>query len=115
MSALRPIILVVLVGYGYLVGAPTDATSIKVYLAAVGVGLLFAAGAVAATRVEVDRLTGKAFTVCGLGFVAVWLIAVAARLVFIWLVENNQWGPQRVRHLHDHQPRRLRRHRAVLS
>ena len=92
MSALRPIIMVVLVGYGYLAGAPTDATSVKVYVAAVGVGLLFAAGAVAATRVEIDRLTGTAYTVCGLGFVTVWLVAVAARLVFIWLVENNLWA-----------------------
>ncbi|MEO5743900.1 MAG: hypothetical protein ABIQ53_04825 [Terracoccus sp.] len=92
MSALRPIIMVVLVGYGYLAGAPTDATSVKVYLAAVGVGLIFAAGSVATTRVEVDRLSGKAYTVCGLGFVAVWLVAVAARLVFIWLVENNLWA-----------------------
>ena len=92
MSALRPIIMVAVVGYGYLAGAPTDATSVKVYLAAVGVGLLFAAGAVATTRVELDRITGKAYTVCGLGFVAVWLVAVAARLVFIWLVENNLWA-----------------------
>lgn len=92
MSALRPIIMVVAVGYGYLAGAPTDATSVKVYLAAVGVGLVFAAGAVTATRVEIDRLTGKPFTVCGLGFVAVWLLAVTTRLVFIWLVENNGWA-----------------------
>lgn len=92
MSAVRPILMVALVGYGYLAGAPTDATSVKVYLAAVGVGLLFAAGAIATTRVEIDRHSGKAFTVCGLGFVAVWLVAVAARLVFIWLVENNVWA-----------------------
>ena len=92
LSAWRPIIMVVLVGYGYLAGAPTDATSVKVYLAAVGVGLTFAAGAVVFTRVEVDRLTGRAYTVCGLGFVTVWLVAVAARLTFIWLVENNLWA-----------------------
>ncbi len=92
LSALRPILMVAAVGYAYLAGAPTDATSVRVYLAAVGVGLLFAAGAVAATRVEVECPTGQAFTVCGLGFVAVWLVAVAARLVFIWLVENNLWA-----------------------
>ncbi len=92
MSTLRPILMVVGVGYGYLAGAPTDTSSLKVYLAAVGVGLLFAAGAVATTRVEVDRLTGTASTICGLGFVTVWLVAMAARLAFIWLVENNLWA-----------------------
>lgn len=84
-----PLLSVVGFGYGYLHGAPTARPELWLYAAAVGLGLVFGALATATTRVDRDATSGKVMTTCGTGFVATWLVALAARLVFIWAVEHD--------------------------
>lgn len=84
-----PLLSVLGVGYGYLAGAPTGRPELWLYAAGLGLGLLFAAAAAATTGVERDRVTGAVMTTCGAGFAATWLVALAARLVFIWAVEHD--------------------------
>jgi membrane protein CcdC involved in cytochrome C biogenesis len=85
----RPLVTVAAFGFFYLRDAPT-ATHGEWSLYAIGValGLVFGAIAVATTRMELDTSTGKVMTTCGAGFVATWLVALAARLVFIWSATN---------------------------
>ncbi|SIR95376.1 hypothetical protein [Williamsia sterculiae] len=101
-AIIRPLLMVAGVGYFYLKDAPTDATSLRVYAVGAAVGLVFAGIAAAVTRV-VRTSDGNLATRCGLGFVAIWLIAVVARLGFVWSVENvasfhNWFGVQMITH-----------------
>lgn len=80
-----PLISVGAFGWFYLEDAPT-ATHGEWSLYAIGIalGLVFGAVATLTTRMELDTVTGKVMTTCGLGFLVTWLVALAARLAFIW-------------------------------
>ncbi|MBT0567683.1 hypothetical protein [Williamsia sp. CHRR-6] len=90
-----PIALAGVFGMAYLKTAPTDHNSMMVYGVALGLGLVFALIAAATTRMFTDRETGSIMTRCGLGFVAVWAVAVAARIGFVWATTDitafRQW------------------------
>lgn len=91
-----PLVSVGIFGYSYLKDVPTNsAGEWAVYGTAVALGLVFGAIATLTTTVERDATTGKIMTICGAGFLTTWGVAVVARLVFIWGVEN-------VGTLHDH-------------
>ena len=77
------------VGYGYLRNVPTGGHEIAAYVVAGLLALTFGAAAIATTRVHWSPSRASVMTTCGAGFVAVWVIAVAARLGFIWEVEHN--------------------------
>lgn len=77
------------VGYGYLRHVPTGSHDIAAYVAAGVLALTFGASAIATTRVHWSASRAAVMTTCGVGFVAVWVLAVAARLGFIWEVEHN--------------------------
>lgn len=84
-----PLLSVIGFGYGYLNGAPTGRPELWLYAAAIGLGLVFGAVATATTGMERDAATGKVMTTCGAGFVATWLVALAARLAFVWAAEHD--------------------------
>ena len=84
-----PLLSVAGFGYGYLSDAPTGRPELWLYAAAIGLGLVFGAVATATTGMERDRTTGRIMTTCGAGFVATWLVALGARLAFIWAVEHD--------------------------
>jgi hypothetical protein len=84
---LRSVGLVGGFGVYYGLGAPTGRPELWAYAVALGLGLVFAAIATAFTKVERDRVSGKVMTVCGVGFVATWVVALAARLVFVWCAD----------------------------
>ncbi|MBB2891722.1 hypothetical protein [Flexivirga oryzae] len=88
-SVLRPLLMIVGVGFFYLRGMPTDRSELWLYAAGLGIGLLCGAVATVFTRIERDAVTGKVMTVSGVGFAATWLVVVAARLAFVWEAEHN--------------------------
>lgn len=77
------------VGYGYLRHVPTGSHEIAAYVVAGVLALTFGGAAIATTRVHWNASRAAVMTTCGAGFVAVWVLAVAARLGFIWEVEHN--------------------------
>jgi lysylphosphatidylglycerol synthetase-like protein (DUF2156 family) len=87
-AMLRPLVLVLVVGALYLRDTPVDTGGeLAAYAVAVGLGLVFGLAATAATRLERED-GGRVSTVTGAWFVAVWVVAVACRLVFIATVEH---------------------------
>jgi lysylphosphatidylglycerol synthetase-like protein (DUF2156 family) len=91
-ALLRPLIMVGVFGFIYLRAMPLDNTAeLAAYGVAVVLGLVFAAAATLATRVERER-DGGIFTVTGPAFLVVWALAMLARLAFIWSVENVDWA-----------------------
>lgn len=103
-SLVRPLAVVGGVGYGYLSGAPTGHSELWLYGAGVGLGLVFAALATLFTGMERDAVTHKVMTVCGTGFVVTWVVALAARLVFVWEAEHNTgFRTQLGTFMYDHQ------------
>ena len=94
---LRPVLLAGGIGYYYLSDMPLKTSGEwTLYAAGLAVGLLFAAGTTLATRIEVDATTGKVVTICGAGFVAVWVLAVAARLAFVYSTDHISWVRENV-------------------
>lgn len=91
-----PLVSVGIFGFSYLKDVPPNsAGEWAVYGTAVALGLVFGAIATLTTTVERDATTGKIMTIGGTGFLITWRVAVVARLLFIWSVEN-------VGTLHDH-------------
>ncbi len=85
-----PLISVTIFGFLYLKDAPTDSVDFVVYAVALALGLAFGWAATATTKVEHNSAKGGAiYTRAGVGFAAVWLLALAARVVFIVLAEHN--------------------------
>ncbi|MGJ0118563.1 hypothetical protein ACQ7HM_05080 [Williamsia sp. MIQD14] len=83
-----PVLAVGGFGYAYLKDAPTDHNSIVLYLIGAAIGALFALPAYASTAMWADRSTGKVMTRCGIAFLGVWLVAMAARIGFVWAVSD---------------------------
>ncbi|MCX6470146.1 MAG: hypothetical protein NTW76_12640 [Corynebacteriales bacterium] len=84
-----PVLAVAGFGYAYLKDAPTDHNSIVLYLVGAGIGAVFGLLAYFATAMWADRSTGKIMTRCTTAFVSVWLVAMAARIGFVWAVSDN--------------------------
>ncbi len=83
-----PILAVSGFGYSYLKDAPTDHNSVLLYLVGAVIGIVFGALAYASTAMWSDRTTGQIMTRCGGAFVAVWLVAMVARIGFVWAVSD---------------------------
>ncbi|MGU3291326.1 hypothetical protein [Williamsia sp. M5A3_1d] len=83
-----PVLAVAGFGYAYLKDAPTDHNSIALYAVGGAIGALFALLAYASTAMWADRSTGNVMTRCGIAFVGVWLVAMAARIGFVWAVSD---------------------------
>ncbi|GAA2060611.1 hypothetical protein [Williamsia deligens] len=83
-----PVLAVAGFGYAYLKDAPTDHNSIVLYLVAAAIGAVFALVAHASTAMWADRATGKVMTRCGIAFLGVWLVAMVARIGFVWAVSD---------------------------
>jgi hypothetical protein len=82
-----PLISVAAFGFFYLKDAPGASVDWLVYLAGAMIGA--AAGVVAARTTGVGRdENGTAFTVCGKGFAATWLVMSVVRIAFIVAVEH---------------------------
>jgi hypothetical protein len=92
------------VGFAYLEKAPSDAHSLAAYAVAIGVGLVFAGLATASTRSWIDASTGKRMTQCGIAFLAVWALAMLARVAFVWAVTDvdpfRTWVGEQMASLH---------------
>lgn len=85
-----PLISVAIFGFFYFKDAPTDSVDFVVYAVALALGLAFGWAATATTQVERNPAKGGLiYTRAGVGFAAVWLLALAARVVFIVLAEHN--------------------------
>jgi hypothetical protein len=85
----RPLVMCAVIGYIYLQGAPTQTVDYVVYAVGALIGAFLGVVAYLNTRVEREP-SGQVKTICGLGFVAVWVAAVALRIAFIALSEHNQ-------------------------
>jgi len=86
-----PLISVAIFAYFYVKDAPNDSVDYVVYAVAVALGLAFGWAATATTKVEKNPAKGGAiYTRAGIGFASVWLLALAARVLFITLAEHNQ-------------------------
>ena len=84
---LYPLLSCAAFGFFYLKDAPTDSVDWLVYLAGALIGA--GAGVVAARVTGVERDgKGAAFTVCGRGFAATWLVMSVVRIAFIVAVEH---------------------------
>ncbi|GAA1459342.1 hypothetical protein [Williamsia maris] len=83
-----PVLAVSGFGYSYLKDAPTDHSSVMLYLVGAAIGLVFGVLAYASTAMWADRTTGSIMTRCGAAFVAVWLVAMVARIGFVWAVSD---------------------------
>lgn len=84
-----PVLAVAGFGYAYLKDAPTDHNSIVLYLVSAGIGAVFGLLAYFATAMWADRSSGTIMTRCTTTFVSVWLVAMAARIGFVWAVSDN--------------------------
>lgn len=83
-----PLLAVAGFGYSYLHAAPTSGPDLIVYAAGATIGVLFGIAAAACTGIRRDASTGRILTVSGIGFVAIWFVAMAVRIGFIWSVDN---------------------------
>ena len=90
-KVLMPIATVSAIGYFYLKGMPTQHVDVVVYLVGAAIGLACGVIATFTTGVERDPASGQVHTRCGVGFVAIWTVVVAARVAFIYFAEHNTW------------------------
>ncbi|MFJ2958071.1 hypothetical protein [Streptomyces sp. NPDC087270] len=90
-KVLMPLVSVSVIGYFYLRGAPTHTVDLVVYLVGAAVGVVCGGIATLTTGVERDRGSGRVYTRCGAGFVAIWSVVVALRVAFIYLSEHDAW------------------------
>jgi hypothetical protein len=75
----------------YLSRAPAHRYDVYLYLLAAAAGCGFGALATATTGVERDPGAGRLYTRCGPAFAATWAIAMGARVVFIWALQDMPW------------------------
>jgi hypothetical protein len=86
-TMLMPIGAAVVVGYCYLRNVPTNGSSMVLALAGAAVGMAAGLAAIAFMRVRRDS-DGALYTVCGAGYLAVWVVVLAARIGFIYGSEH---------------------------
>jgi hypothetical protein len=80
---LLPVAIVAGVGFKYLRSMPSGSTPHLLEAAGAGTGLLFGLGAVALIKVRRDA-DGRAATVAGWPYAALWTVALAMRLGFAY-------------------------------
>lgn len=88
-ALIRTMVICGVVGYSYLRNIPTDAHDLLAYAAAGVLAIAFGGAAIAFTTIHWSDVRQRVVTRCGVGFLAVWLLAVALRLGFIWQVEHD--------------------------
>jgi hypothetical protein len=72
----------------YLSRAPAHRYDLYLYLVAAAVGGGFGALATATTAMERDLEVGRLYTRCGPAFAAIWAVAMATRVAFIWALQD---------------------------
>lgn len=88
-SLARPLLITAALGGTYLTTMPFSGVgNLLTYLAGLAVGVGFGIAAAASTKVDRDPATGAIYTVCGRGFLMVWLVAMCLRLAFVWAVTD---------------------------
>lgn len=90
-----PVKLLLPVGFvlyvGYLILTDMAFTRPNITVASIGTGIGVAIGLLllASMRVERDPGNRKAYTRAGLFYLAIWLVVLVGRLIFIWQVDTN--------------------------
>lgn len=84
----KPLLMSAGFGWFYLKDAPMMHVDYVVYAVGALIGVVFGLVATTTTRLERDA-AGTVRTVCGLGFLSIWVAAVAVRVVFISLAEHD--------------------------
>jgi hypothetical protein len=79
-----PLILVGAIGAKYLTALPSSSMSHLIELGGLAVGLAFGLTSVALVKVEGDPQTGRPVTTAGIGYAAVWSLALAGRMAFAY-------------------------------
>jgi hypothetical protein len=88
-SVVLPLGIIAFVCFQYLHGIPTNAASLAFVAAGalIGIGIGFAL--LATIRVERDG-SGKGYTRAGLGYLAIWVALLAARLGFVYEIRHSR-------------------------
>jgi hypothetical protein len=81
---LIPVLIVGGIGFKYLKNLPGGQTSHLLELAGLGAGVLFGLAAIPLFRVSKDAKTGRLVTRAAYAYAALWLTALAMRLVFAY-------------------------------
>jgi len=84
LRLLRPFVLTAVIVPFVLPGFDLRGTGLALELAGVAVGVLLGFGTASLMRLERDPVTGQAWTVAGLAYVAAWAVFAAARLLFVY-------------------------------
>lgn len=87
LKIMLPLALVVFVGWDVMQGMSITAPNIISAVVGTVIGLGIGFGLLATMKVE-PGAKGKAYTRAGLPYLAIWLVVLIGRLLFIWGVEN---------------------------
>jgi thiamine transporter ThiT len=79
---LLPLVAVALVGKSYLQSIPTAGGDLEFEVAFAAAGAACGLFAASLVRVDRDAVSGRAFTVAGAGYAAVWLAVFGGRMAF---------------------------------
>jgi hypothetical protein len=77
-----PLVIVGVFGFKYLKSFPSGGTPLLLVAGGITLGVLFGLLSLALIRVEKDPETGRLVTIAGLAYVALWTVALIARLGF---------------------------------
>jgi hypothetical protein len=81
---LVPVLIVAGIGFKYLRNLPSGSTSHLLELAGLGAGVLFGLASIPLFHVAKDKLSGGLVTRAGVAYAALWVSALAMRLVFAY-------------------------------
>lgn len=79
-----PLVIVGAFGFKYLKSLPSGGTAELLVLGGVSLGVLFGLTSLTLIRVQKDPDTGRLVTIAGLPYVALWTVALVARLGFAY-------------------------------
>jgi hypothetical protein len=79
-----PVVIVGAFGFKYLKAFPSGGTGQLLVLGGVALGIVFGLLSLTMIRVEKDPATGRLVTIAGLSYVALWTVALVARLGFAY-------------------------------